>query len=148
MGDGKTIDRTGKCLCGAVSFTAKDVSSEVSACHCGMCLRWSGGPLISAMTKTIEWHSDETLGVVTSSAWAERGFCSKCGSGLFYRMTSGKYQGNTSILLGALDDRSGFAFTKEWFIDNKPEAYAFAGERSCLTEAQIMAAFGADLTSS
>jgi hypothetical protein len=59
---------------------------------------------------------------------------------LFWRLTApGKYQGATSVTLGALDDRSGVKLLKEWFIDRKPEGYAFAGERQCITEAEALA---------
>ena len=34
--------RTGQCLCGAVTFTA-DVGDGVLACHCTQCQRWTGG---------------------------------------------------------------------------------------------------------
>lgn len=92
---------------------------------------------------SIVWKGEESLGVIKSSDWAERGFCEECGSGLFYRLTAeGKYQGMTSVSLGTLDDPSGITITKEWFIDRKPEAYALAGERTRITEAEVMAMFG------
>ena len=130
-------------MCGAVQFTAKDVSDEGSACHCGMCRRWAGGPWIGVSVKSVEWRGGDALQVVKSSAWAERGFCNRCGSGLFYRVTAeGKYQGMTSISLGALDDQSGITLTKEWFIDRKPDAYALEGDRKRVTEAEVAAMFG------
>lgn len=134
------MDRTGKCLCGAVAFTAKDVSAEASACHCEMCLRWAGGPWMGVMVGAIDWQPGEALQVVKSSEWAERGFCNVCGSGLFYRVTAeGKFHGFTSISLGALDDPSGLTLTKEWFIDKKPDAYALEGDRKRVTEADVRA---------
>jgi hypothetical protein len=38
------MERTGKCMCGAVSYTAKGVDKEIAACHCSMCRRWASGP--------------------------------------------------------------------------------------------------------
>ena len=35
-------DKTGHCMCGAVSFRAVDMADEFSACHCKMCQRWTG----------------------------------------------------------------------------------------------------------
>ena len=32
----------GRCLCGAVRITVRDLNPAVSACHCSMCRRWSG----------------------------------------------------------------------------------------------------------
>jgi hypothetical protein len=78
--------------------------------------------------------------VLVTSEWAERGFCAKCGSSLFFRVTAkGKYEGNASIALGALDDPSGIRLTTEWFSDRKPEGYSFAGELRCITEGQALA---------
>ena len=129
----------GQCLCGAVRFTAKGLSAEAAACHCGMCLRWAGGPWIGVMTRSLDWQDTDALQVIASSAWAERGFCNRCGSSLYYRLTApGKYHGALSIALGALDDTSGITVTKEWFIDRKPSAYALAGEHQLFTEAQAL----------
>ena len=75
-----------------------------------------------------------------ASELAERAFCNRCGSSLFWRMTAeGPYKGTTSVTLGSLDDRSGVTLVKEWFIDRKPDGYAMAGERECITEAAALA---------
>ncbi|MHA1569791.1 MAG: GFA family protein, partial [Alphaproteobacteria bacterium] len=34
---------TGRCLCGAVRFTARKVGSEFGVCLCGICRKWGGG---------------------------------------------------------------------------------------------------------
>lgn len=137
------MDRTGKCLCGAATFTAKGLSEEASACHCGMCLRWAGGPWIGVFVEALDVADESVVTVAQTSAWAERGFCNQCGSGLFYRVTAeGKHQGLTSVSLGCLDDPNGLKLTKEWFIDRKPDVYAFEGERRRVTEAEAMAMFG------
>ncbi len=31
------MEYKGKCLCGAVQFSAKKMSNKVGACHCNMC---------------------------------------------------------------------------------------------------------------
>lgn len=134
------MDRTGGCLCGAARFVAQGLSAEAAACHCGMCLRWAGSPWIGVMTKSLSWQAEDSLQVVRSSTWAERGFCNRCGSSLYYRLTApGKYQGATSVSLGALDEVAGITLTKEWFVDRKPDAYAFAGALEHFTEAQALA---------
>lgn len=93
-------------------------------------------------TKSIDWQGKDTLSTIASSDWAERGFCSKCGSSLFYRITApGKHHGITSVSLGSLEDTTGLPLAKEWFIDKKPETYALAGERPTITEAEAFAMF-------
>ena len=136
------MTRDGKCMCGAVSYTAAGLTGEISACHCEMCRRWTGGPLLAATAKTIAWRGEEHIRTFTSSAWAERGFCTQCGSALFYRVTAeGPHHGMTTLAFGTLDDQAGFAMSREWFIDKKPEVYEFAGERAQVTGAEAMALF-------
>jgi hypothetical protein len=135
------MQRTGKCLCGAVTFTA-EITPKISACHCDMCRQWTSGVLITAMAKQVDFTGADAITIYTSSTWAERGFCSRCGSSLFYRITAkGPHEGVTAIAFGALDDPSGLPLDAEWFIDRKPEGYAFAGEHKQLTEAEAMAMF-------
>jgi len=127
-------------MCGAVTFVARGVG-DASACHCGMCRRWAGGPWIGAHVESIEWNG-AAVTTIKSSEWAERGFCNQCGSGLFYRITAdGDHKGMTSVSLGTLDDQSGIEMTREWFIDKKPDCYALEGERPRVTEAEAFAMF-------
>lgn len=129
--------RTGSCLCGAIRYAIRG-ATESSACHCGMCRRWTGGPLLSVNCEDLRWEGEPTF--YQASEWAERGFCSQCGSSLFWRITSeGKYQGVTSVTLGSLDDQEGLPMVREWFIDKKPSVYALAGERKCITEEEAFA---------
>lgn len=135
-----TAPHRGGCLCGAVRFAAQPVADEMHACHCGMCRRWGGGPLmavqVSASAMTFEDQS--AIGVFASSDWAERGFCSRCGSHLFYRMTQ---TGDYEVPLGAFDAEPPVRFASEIFCDRASPAYAFAGERPRLTEAETIALF-------
>ena len=137
------MERTGKCLCGAVTYTARNIEPKLAACHCSMCRRWTGGPLLSISSSDVEWVGEDNVRTYKSSDWAERGFCSICGSTLFYRVTApGPYQGQAHIGFGTLDDQSGFDMKLEFFIDIKPTAYTFEGDRKQLTEAEVMAMFG------
>ena len=79
----------GSCLCGAVAVSAPD-QTEVAACHCGMCRRWGGGPLLAVHCgHDVHISGTEQVTVFKSSEWAERGFCSRCGTHLFYRVVQG-----------------------------------------------------------
>ena len=135
------MQRTGKCLCGAVTFTA-DIQPKISACHCGMCRKWTGGVFLTTFGKNIRFEGEDAIKTYKSSDWAERGFCSRCGSSLFYRITlEGRNQGATALAVGALDDPSGLPLDEEVCIDRKPDGYAFAGEHKQLTEAEMFALF-------
>jgi hypothetical protein len=139
------MERTGKCLCGAVTFTAKGLEPGLTACHCDMCRRWTGSFLIALGTADVAWNGEDKITTFASSGWAERAFCSVCGTSLFYRLTApGPHQGNYYIGFGTLDDPSGFDVNVEYFIDKKPEAYTLAGDRKTLTEAEVFATFGGE----
>lgn len=44
--------------------------------------------------------------------------------------------------VGILDETEGLEFDHQFFIDKKPDYYAFAGETNDLTEAEFMNKFG------
>ena len=139
-------ERSGQCLCGAVKFKAEPKTADdgihVDACHCRMCQRLVGGPLLAINLKAAPVIEDERqLGVYVSSEWAERVFCKNCGSNLFYRLRDGSHH---SVVAGALDDRSDLKFTMEIFIDEKPDFYAFAGDTQKLTGQQTMEMFAGE----
>ena len=126
---------TGRCLCGAVSFVAEDVETELECCHCWQCLRWSGSSIMAAEAGRVEFAGAEHIRRYDSSAWAERGFCRICGAHLFFRLKAADRYG---IWLGAFDDPSPFRLASEIFIDSKPPGYAFAGDHPRLTGAECM----------
>lgn len=129
---------TGGCLCGAVRFRLAHAPDAFGACHCKMCQRWTGAPYLGVEVAggDVAWQGEPA--VYASSDWGERGFCAVCGSTLFWRMRDGS--GSTVLSLGAFDETDGIAFASEIFIDEKPAAYAFAGDRTRQTGAEVMVA--------
>jgi hypothetical protein len=136
--------RSGKCLCGAVSVTIAAEVSHFDVCHCGMCRKWSGGPALCVDGgKSVTIQGDESVTVFASSDWAERGFCKRCGTHLFYRLKNGAF---TNVPLGVLDRTDDMTMTVQIFTDRKPGHYAFANQTKMMTEADVMAAFQAPQT--
>lgn len=132
----------GKCLCGGVSFEVA-APTHLDSCHCIDCRRWSGGPNISLDFSEVAFTNDKTLSWYQNSDWAERGFCNKCGSSLFYRLVED--HSKMSVCAGAVEGISdNVEITKEFFIDQKPAFYEFAGERDRLTGAEVFALYGAE----
>ena len=128
-------EQRGQCQCGAVTFTAEEVDSEFGAGHCRMCQRWSGGIFFATTVHGLDFEGEQHISRYRSSDWAERGFCSKCGSHLFYRLVkSDDYE----MCVGTFDDQSSFALKTEIFVDRKPDGYALAGDHPRLTEAQTL----------
>lgn len=138
-------DKTGRCLCGAVSFTARDVQPEFGACHCSMCQRWAGSALLAVTVPrgNISFTGKDAIATIQSSEWAERAWCSKCGTGLWYRVTAnGENWDEYEIPIGLFDDQNGLKMTREIFIDKKSPAFSFAGQREQLSEAEVFALYG------
>ena len=76
----------------------------------------------------------DRVAVFDSSQWAERGFCKRCGTHLFYRL---KHNQEHNVPLGLFDDAASPAFYLQYFIDKKPAYYTFADKTEEMTEAQI-----------
>jgi hypothetical protein len=130
---------TGSCLCGAVRFSAAPKTREVGACHCSMCRRWTTGPFLGLECgSTLEVADKSQLGVYRSSAWAERAFCKQCGTPLYYRLVDKNLYFASAE---AFDDRAGFVFASQIFIDEKPAYYEFANKTQNMTGAEVFAAF-------
>lgn len=137
----ETVHATGGCLCGAVRPDAPRVSLHVDACHCAMCRRWSGGPLLAVDCGTaLTIEGREHVTVYDSSDWAQRGFCARCGTHLFFRMR----EGGGHFAVGVLDEPEGLRFATQIFIDSKPGYYRFANATRDMTGAEVMAAFAGD----
>jgi len=135
---------TGQCLCGAVRFEVTDLRTDFGACHCEMCRRWTGSALlgIEVPDADIRFTGTDHIARYQSSDWAERARCTGCGSSLWYRVTAkGPQSGVYEIPIGLFDDAGGLHMTHELFIDEKPDSYAFAGERDLTTRQQFMAKY-------
>lgn len=131
----------GKCLCGAVKVAVEFQSSEVAACHCNMCRNWGGGPMLAIdCSDSVTINDESYVGRYASSEWAERGFCNKCGTHLFYHLLpANQYH----IPVGILEAEEQFKFTHQIFIDEKPGYYEFKNDTKNMTGAEIFAHFEA-----
>lgn len=129
---------TGRCLCGAVRYEVDSVETGHHACHCGMCRRWAGAPVFAAAASGVRFAGAENLSRFVSSEWAERGFCSRCGSHLFYYLKPAQQY---LMCVGSFDDAAQFTLAREIYVDHKPHGYAFAGDLPKQTEAEVIAQF-------
>ena len=87
----------------------------------------------------VSFGGDDAISVYDSSEWAERGFCNKCGTHLFYRL---KQNQQHIVPVGLFDDQSQFVFSRQVFIDRKPSYYSFSNETENMTEAEVFELFG------
>ncbi len=134
--DNKAI-ANGSCLCGSVNLSFALKSETFDACHCGMCRKWGGGPLLTIEGGSqIAFNGQDNITKFESSKWAVRGFCNKCGTHLFYQL---KDSGVCYIPLGLINNTEKFEFKVQIFVDRKPDHYSFANETEMMTEAQVFA---------
>ncbi|WP_417513447.1 GFA family protein [Minwuia sp.] len=132
--------KRGHCLCGAVKFEITVSTPHFHACHCGMCRRWAGGPWMAVQCEGAPTYTAgaDAVGWYQGSKWAERGFCTKCGSSLFFRMASDPDL-LTAVAVEAFDDASEMELHQHIYIDAKPDRYDFADSVPRLTGEQFMA---------
>lgn len=108
---------TGACLCHTIHFSIELPTLWCAHCHCSLCRRahgaafvtWVGAAqerfAITAGKRALRWYS--------SSTEAERGFCSECGTTLFFR--SERWAGEVHVARANLDGE----------IDREPQAHVF-----------------------
>lgn len=130
------MSSTGRCLCGAVTYTAEDVDTDIHSCHCTMCRGWSGGPAFAAGVGNVSFEGEDNISRYDSSAWAERGFCNRCGTNLFYRL---KEADHYVMGMGTFDDQTPFKLAGEIYVDEKPAGFDLAGDHPRLTGEEFMA---------
>src|SRR5213075_2145859 len=97
-------DFEGGCMCGAVRYRATSTPIRGVICHCAMCRRHSGAPVLAFVhfaAKDFTWLSVPPARY-RSSEFAERGFCPGCGSTL--SMHEEALADRVLITVGSLDD--------------------------------------------
>jgi hypothetical protein len=97
----------GGCLCGKVRFRVDAAAIESGYCHCRMCQRNSGAPVVAWTTfplQSFSWTAGSPATFV-SSPRAQRQFCSNCGSYLVFRQRD---SGEISVNTASLDDPASF----------------------------------------
>lgn len=138
-------ERTGKCLCGTVRMSISDLTTHLHACHCENCRRHAGAMTMNVIVpaSAVTIQGAEAVTTYPSSDWATRSFCSRCGSGLWYRFVEGGDQADYFLSAGLLDDLSDLKLVQEIYIDRKPAAWALAGDAQKLTGAEVEALYAA-----
>ena len=116
----------GSCLCGAVRFSVAGALPAGDACHCVQCRKSSGHFFASAdvaadaLTLLAEGDADGGLRWYQSSAKVRRGFCSACGSSLFWDAST---LDTIAVALGAFDGPTGTHLHSHIFARQKGDYY-------------------------
>ena len=101
-----------------------------------MCRRW-GGAFYAAMTGDKATVSGgEAIAVYRSSEWAERAFCFRCGSTLWFRFLP---TDKRSFSAGSFDAAKDIPVDREIFADRAAVCARVEGAHARLDEAEILA---------
>jgi hypothetical protein len=98
----------GGCLCGELRFRVAAPAIESGYCHCRMCQKNSGAPVVAWATfpgKSFSWIRGEP-GSYRSSAHAQRFFCRACGSYVVF--VNDNPAGTISVNTASFDDPNAF----------------------------------------
>ncbi|MEM5501261.1 GFA family protein [Ahrensia kielensis] len=112
----------GSCHCGAVSFDVSGELRKVIYCHCEQCRKQTGHfvAATSAADKDIDIHGGDNLTWYAASETAKRGFCSHCGSVLFWKSNGSD---KTSIMAGSLEKPTGLVADRHIYVADKGDYY-------------------------
>ncbi|MDA0371956.1 MAG: GFA family protein [Actinomycetota bacterium] len=120
------MSRTGRCLCGNVSYSLEGDPIATAVCHCSHCQRQGGSAfsvnliaMWSQMTVTGEMAAYDEMGEKGDQVYVRRRFCSSCGSPILSEIMLS--EGVIAVKAGTLDDTSDVKPTVEaWCVDRQP----------------------------
>lgn len=119
---GASVTHRGSCLCGAVRFEVRGALPGPDACHCTACRKHSGHVFASTdiPRAAVTIHGTEHVTWFRSSAKVRRGFCSTCGSSLFFDPLERDWIG---IAMGAFDLPTDTKLAVHVFVADKGDYY-------------------------
>ena len=121
----------GRCLCGAIRYTVRGELADVSNCHCERCRQFTGHYMAatSAGLDDIGLEDpDSLLRWFFPAPEAGYGFCSRCGSSLFWRSAANPTR--WSICAGTLNAPTGLKTSRAIWISEASDYH----DRSDLPE--------------
>ena len=115
----------GSCLCGGVTFEVDGSLSAPDACHCIECRKWTGHFLVSTDVPRTKLRIKDRrhLRWFRSSEKARRGFCSRCGSSLFFDPLDKEKHDWTGIAMGAFERPTDTHLALHIFVAEKGDYY-------------------------
>jgi hypothetical protein len=115
----------GSCLCGVVSFEVAGALAPPDACHCSQCRKQTGHYWASTdVARTaLTVHGEDNVTWFRSSEKVRRGFCSKCGSTLFWDPIG---KDKIAVAMGAFETPTGTRLHRHIFVADKGDYYDIA----------------------
>ncbi len=117
----------GSCLCGACAFEVHGPLRNIVACHCTQCRKQTGHYLAATNAQLADFRllRKDSLRWYRASDRAQRGFCSTCGSTLFWQADG---RDSISIAAGSLDGPTGLTIEGHIFCADRGDYYSIPAE--------------------
>lgn len=117
-----TVPVSGGCYCGKVRYRARLDSAKVTECHCSQCRKQSGHRYATTHAKAGNVEIEDTGNITwfRASSEAERGFCTTCGSHLFWKSLK---DNEMAILAASIDDPVGLHMARHIYVEDKAPYY-------------------------
>jgi hypothetical protein len=112
-------DHEGGCLCGELRFRVTAPALDSGYCHCRMCQRNSGAPVVAWATfpaASFSWIAGMP-DTFASSPHAKRHFCSHCGSYLVF--VSSDFPGEVTVNTASFDDPDAYPPLKHIYTESR-----------------------------
>lgn len=118
--------RTGRCLCGEVTYSLSGDPIAIAVCHCEHCQRQGGSAFSvnlvahqSQLTVDGQLQTYEETGELGDQVYVRRRFCGNCGSPIVSELA--QPEGIIAVKVGTLDDKSDVEPTVQaWCVDRQP----------------------------
>ena len=118
--------KTGRCLCGKITYTLEGDPIATAVCHCSHCQRQGGSAfsvnliaMSSQLTLMGELSTYNEMGENGDQIYVRRCFCSSCGSPIVSELAL--TEGVIALKAGTLDDTSDVKPAVEvWCVDRQP----------------------------
>jgi hypothetical protein len=116
-------EKTGGCLCRAVTYAVTGELRDVVDCHCERCRRFTGHHLAATAADVGDVVIEDPTGRLT---WfpvegAQYAFCRSCGSSLFWRAESAPAR--ISICAGTLEPPTGLTTVEAWWVSQASDYF-------------------------
>lgn len=110
---------TGRCQCGAVTYTAADLS-DIWYCHCTQCQKLTGHHIAAAGTASDNLTISGDIKWSPISEKSQSGHCVTCNAYLFWRAHD---RPTVSVLVGSLEDATGLEAKGHIYVAEKAAYY-------------------------
>ena len=126
----------GQCLCEEIQYTVDGPLRDIINCHCTRCRRSTGHFMAASQAKVEDIHIEgDTLKWYNPTETVQYGFCSECGSTLFWRST--RTPDVMSIAAGTLTPPTGLKTTTAIYTNYGSDYHVYD---------ETLASFGEDRT--